>query len=431
MVNVKKINGYYIKDETARNSIGELDIRTTSNENNIGELDIRTTSNENNIGDIINLINIDIIVDKAGNGDYNNISDAVSNANDGDKIYIKNGNYTNEIINCVGKKLSLIGESREGVIISNETNNYATPPLNIGKGYVENVTILSGSSTPTINDGAYGIHIDNDDETNETLIITNCYIESTCNSAVGIGLRPNCEVKFKNCHIKTKAIYNNTTNPKCSGLFVHTSNEDTGLIQKLILENTFIESVNTPALSMQSCKELNVNQAQIYVLGSTLYSEAFNYTENIIRRLLYFNSTEHNVFIMGSGFSNTPLTNHSSYKTTEGVVIDKLAYDDLKYIIKRIVIDGDINAGSRVDISLKSKDSNFGGLLAVEGEVTASDTSLQMPLFYNDGTNYFRAFLNTDSNDTTIKITSSSTGHFRLFVKYYVVMPTTSYEIES
>ena len=402
MANVKKINGYDIKDETSR---------------------IRLDGHDSDIEEINYLLDIDIIVDKSGNGDYTTITDAVSNATSGQKIFIKNGNYTDEVIDCVGKKLFLIGESREGVIISNSRANYYEPPLNIGKGYVENVTIKAESNTQT-NVQCYGVHIDNNDEINEQLIFKNCFIVSRCNSAVGIGLKPNCYIKFHNCQISSTAIYDNSTNPKCSGLFVHTSQhaDQKSLVQQLVLDNCLIEGINTPAMALQSCQNLAENQGQITLIGCSLNSQAFGTSEKLIVKLLHSTSTEDNLFIKGYSFTNAPHTNHATYRSTP-TVIDKFSNDNLQYLVKRVVISDSITGGTQKEIILKNIDNSISGLIAVEGSCISGN--LEMPLFYNDGTNSFKAFLShTDSNFKLI-LTSTGTGTFRIFVKYYIVYPTT------
>ena len=367
---------------------------------------------------LLNINDYDIIVSKDGTGDYDTISTAVSNATDNSKIYIKNGNYTNEIINCVGKKLYLIGETKEGVKISNTTGQYLTPPLNIGKGYVENVSIYAKNSETPTNNGSYGVHIDNSDEANNNLIFKNCLITSDCNAGVGIGMRPNCYIKFENCQINTNAQYNTATNLNCSGLFVHTSNEETGTTQGLVLNNCLITADTCPAMVMQSCKDVSVNQGQIECVATSFYSNSFKLTEGTIIRNKYENAPSHNIFIKSDSLSNVAQINPSHYTTT-GVAIDKFLNDTMQFMIKRKVIAIQKATGTIVRRDLTEiLDTKFGDIIQINGWVKESGTGLQIPLGYADGENYFRWYC--ESNTKFINFVTNLNGEIQLVVKYWV-----------
>ena len=51
--------------------------------------------------------------------------------------------YENEIIECWGKEITIIGESRNQVIVSNTTGAYDTPPIEMGAGCLKNITFIS------------------------------------------------------------------------------------------------------------------------------------------------------------------------------------------------------------------------------------------------------------------------------------------------
>ena len=63
-----------------------------------------------------------IIVDASGSGDYTTISEAVSAANGGETILIKNGEYTQTAALDFKKTLNLVGESKDGVVIKSSGN---------------------------------------------------------------------------------------------------------------------------------------------------------------------------------------------------------------------------------------------------------------------------------------------------------------------
>jgi len=83
----------------------------------------------------LNIKNIDIIVDKYDNNNYNSIQSAINNANTNSTIYVKKG-YYNEII-YINKKINLIGESNKTTII-NPTSNKNSYAIKISS---ENITI--------------------------------------------------------------------------------------------------------------------------------------------------------------------------------------------------------------------------------------------------------------------------------------------------
>lgn len=88
-----------------------------------------------------------IIVDSGGSGEYTKISDAVSAANGGDTIYIKNGEYTDSL--TFTKSVNLIGESKEGVSIKTGSSSalLATTSGNNPLLSFENITFKDSART--------------------------------------------------------------------------------------------------------------------------------------------------------------------------------------------------------------------------------------------------------------------------------------------
>ena len=70
-----------------------------------------------------------LVVDANGGGQYTSISAAVSAATGGETIFVKNGQYTEAQPVSIGKSLSIVGESRENVIISGGSNGVFTNPI--------------------------------------------------------------------------------------------------------------------------------------------------------------------------------------------------------------------------------------------------------------------------------------------------------------
>jgi parallel beta-helix repeat protein len=135
------------------------------------------------------------------------IHEGVTNATAGDTVYVYNGTYYDHV--SVTKRLNLIGESRNNVIVNGSGSGnvfYITTP-------VTNVNI----STFTITKGQYGIYILG--SSNNT--ITNC---NAYNNVVhGIFLNNSADNEITNCD----ASYgNNLTNNKY-GIYLYSSNNNT------------------------------------------------------------------------------------------------------------------------------------------------------------------------------------------------------------
>ena len=97
------------------------------------------------------------VVDGNGGGDYTTISAAVSAATGGETIFIKNGNYTESQPISIGKSLSIVGESRDNVIISGGSQGVFTNPTDdsslkldimLKDLTIKDVVITSGSNAP-------------------------------------------------------------------------------------------------------------------------------------------------------------------------------------------------------------------------------------------------------------------------------------------
>ena len=140
------------------------------------------------------------------NGNFETIQDAVNSVPDYSIIYIEHGTYQEAVdIRSTGKTLHLIGAERDRCILTYSSGDYQKPPLEIDKGFVENLTIKATGTT--LDDGAsqsaYCVHIDYDGEENSALQFINCNFENDIRNCVGIGLRQNFTVSFKGCSFVT------------------------------------------------------------------------------------------------------------------------------------------------------------------------------------------------------------------------------------
>lgn len=146
-----------------------------------------------------------IYVDKNGNGNYTTVTEAVKNAENGATIIVNSGNYTNEMVECWGKEIHIIGVSKETCIISNDTATYSTPPIEIGRGSLENLTVIAEFGTGVSNDSnkwlAYAVHSEDSNLKNGTLTIRDCTLISELNAAFGLVMYGGCTVNLENTNL--------------------------------------------------------------------------------------------------------------------------------------------------------------------------------------------------------------------------------------
>ena len=147
---------------------------------------------------------IAIVVDANGNGDFDNITDAVSSALEGDTILIKDGEYKETVI--INKYIHLVGQSKQNTILYQDIGDYDNAPLLITQGTVCNMTIksLAPIDTSSLTDYAYAIHLDKNFASlakYQKCEIYNCDIYSEVNDAIGAGTNYASEYDIHDCFI--------------------------------------------------------------------------------------------------------------------------------------------------------------------------------------------------------------------------------------
>lgn len=163
-----------------------------------------------------------IVVDKNGNGDYTKVMWAVRAAVDGDVIFVRRGTYNDEEIEAWSKNITIIGESPYNTIIQNETNAYATPPIEMSVGTLYNLTFRAKEHESV--KGAYALHIDDDHQQDGTFYAENCiFISEAGPAAVGSGNRREHRSVYKNCIFENggnrEAFFGNeSTNDQAAGV---------------------------------------------------------------------------------------------------------------------------------------------------------------------------------------------------------------------
>ena len=141
------------------------------------------------------------IVDINGEGDFTSIKDAVNALPDGSTLLVLPGTYL-ENVKAWSKEIHIIGTDRESCIIKDTSGNYSTPPIEIGAGSIQNMSIIEESNgAGSENLGAYAVHVESNNLYNKKLLIRNCYIYSDSSSSIGMGLRGGCSVRIEDCEI--------------------------------------------------------------------------------------------------------------------------------------------------------------------------------------------------------------------------------------
>lgn len=218
-----------------------------------------------------------IIVDINGNGDYSTIQEAVDNSIDGDLLLIAPGIYI-ENVNCVDKKLYIVGIVRDACILKSTDNRYEYPPLEIAKGYILNMTIyaerLEGATPPDSSEHygytPYAVHIDWIASCDSDLTFENCTLKSDWNAGAGIGLRKNFTLTFRNCNL----ISTDTTNTN-GALYFHDANaEGTYGRGDITVENCNIKSSSDIAIMPASSGVVtDDNSVYMHMYRNIIYSE--------------------------------------------------------------------------------------------------------------------------------------------------------------
>lgn len=186
------------------NSVAEVvDARTDNKGNTYASLSARLLANDKRNANVLT-----VGYDKM----YQTIKDAVNASSNGDIILVDRGVYheslsVNNGCNLRNKCVSIIGVSKKECILTYENGQYGLPPLEMGMGVLENMTILA---TDEEGHGAYCMHTDflADYQANPPvsnyLYCHNVDFINESNDAVGIGLRKDFTLEFDNCHFEVK-----------------------------------------------------------------------------------------------------------------------------------------------------------------------------------------------------------------------------------
>lgn len=417
---------YDIKDAQARSDIATINNSIDSINGSIGDINTAIEGINGDItninGEITNLnsfFNYDIIVDINGTGDYNSLASAVANASNGDTIFVRRGTYNNEVVDCLGKNLTIIGEDKDTTIIQNELDSRLTSPLTIARGIVKNLSFKSVGIVSAKTDKSYACHIDDNESVGNSLLFENCYFSSLTNSAVGIGLRPNFSLIFNNCEFYSE--YSTLPNNNNRGtFFIHNSADSSnyGSNQNCYIFNSKIHSKYKACIHLESCGPVT-NVGYLHINNTNIFSDEYgngNATNTLLTRDIYVTATDYNMLLADDSSGNgNPIINYSKYATGSGneIVIDKFINNQTSYPIIRKVYSYAITADTELHLTLPD---DFGDLIDLKGSVY--DNNACFPLGYDDGSTIVTAFIDKGAN--RINVNSTTSGTALIFLECWV-----------
>lgn len=197
------------------------------------------------------------------NAHFSKIQQAVNYLSDNGVIYVRNGTY-NEAVDMINKNLTLIGQDRDETVVIMHTDLYGTPPLEVAKGLVENMTFVVDDTDRPADPGedhAYAVHIDWNQSYQHNLTMRNCKFVSKNYPGVGIGTRPDSTIRFENCEFISEQyialFYHNSANVNYQG---------SG--QLVVLDNCKLYSPNNAkCIIVQKCYDVD-NSSEIQSLNS-------------------------------------------------------------------------------------------------------------------------------------------------------------------
>lgn len=213
-----------------------------------------------------------IIVDKNGNGDYNSITSAIFNANDGDIIRVYSGIYEENII--LFKSIDIIGNGTGETKIYGK-NLYSVIHISANNCRVSDLHVSKGGPG-TDNVGNAGIYIDSDNN-----IISNCNSSDNRNIGLIIG-NGRSGNKILNCSF--------TNNSKGMMLYLCSGNE---------ISNNHCVNNKGPGIELLESNENQISNNKCHFNSWGLYVEG---KDNKISRNDFRNNDETDMVIWGDNY---------------------------------------------------------------------------------------------------------------------------------
>lgn len=231
----------------------------------------------------------DVVVDANGEGDFTNLYQAIKATSymvGHASIYVKAGSYempkvAHNSTFAGNRKLSIIGESKESVIIYNNDGYYNpngsgadkadSSPLRLsGQVTIKNVTIrslsteYSGSGTPS----SYCVHVDFPAPDGSIMEIENCRMYNDHYACIGIGLQAGFTLKIRNCELYSNSLAAYEHNAWNGAIICH-DGSTAGNAQRIEMFGNLIECTGYHAVSLMPAYE---NQIDALFIGNAIFA---------------------------------------------------------------------------------------------------------------------------------------------------------------
>ena len=207
------------------------------------------------------------ILTVGSNQAFTSIQDAINSSQDGDIILVMPGTYNEHLSLLTSNMITIMGVNRDECIISYSGQDYNTPPINISRGVLKNLTFIATNTGAPTDHTAYALHCDSDYAIGTVAAPASLYVENckfitymTDRAPVGIGLRKYFTAEFINCEMYSESN---------SALYCHDWEAPAGTTdlnnQRLVLKNcTLYNNANNAFTIMLQSQELN--NANAYAL---------------------------------------------------------------------------------------------------------------------------------------------------------------------
>ena len=231
----------------------------------------------------------DVVVDANGEGDFVNLYQAIKATSymaGHASIYVKAGEYempkvAHNATFAGNRKLSIVGESKESVVIYNNDGYYNpngngsdkadSAPLRLsGNVTIKNVTIrslsteYSGSGTPS----SYCVHVDFPAPDGSIMEIDNCRMYNDHYACIGIGLQAGFTLKISNCELYSNSLAAYEHNAWNGAIICH-DGMNAGNPQRIEMCNNLIECTGEHAISLMPAY---TNQIDALLIGNAIFA---------------------------------------------------------------------------------------------------------------------------------------------------------------
>lgn len=188
-----------------------------------------------------NNVNAETVITVGPTGTYKTISEAVAVALPGTTVYVQNGVYNESV--KVYLNISIVGESRDGVVLQYPCTYYQFPPLEAHCGVFKNLTIKAlPAAAGVAGVRSYAVHCEKAYSLAGLAIhFENCRFESVGNWDVGMGSCNGFTATFNNC------MFDNM------GMFYHTYGTNLGVPICSVLNLNNCTFAETSSFSIRNC----------------------------------------------------------------------------------------------------------------------------------------------------------------------------------